>query len=190
MKTGYFCDIIKIKSKLVENLLLINIQPRKAAFWGEDWAEDIMNEQEIRVLLNQMLKDMFYKILRLQEKSVSQSANITISRTEMHILEVIQDEPDATLTRIADMLGVTKATASVSVKRLTEKNYLQKAISEYDKRKSILKLTEGGELCCRKHRQFHDMMIESLLRDFRIEEYPDLLKSLEALRDFFSRLEH
>ena len=149
-----------------------------------------MTEQEIRVLLNQVLKDMFYKILRLQEKSVSQSAKIAISRTEMHILEVIQDEPDAMVTRIADMLGVTKATASVSVKRLTEKHYIEKAISEQDKRKSILKLTEAGEFCCRKHKQFHDMMIESMLRDFNIAEYPNLLKSLESLHDFFSRLEH
>lgn len=149
----------------------------------------VMNEQEIRVMLNQMLKDTFYKILRLQEKSVSQASNSAISRTEMHILEVVQDEPDPTLTCIADMLGVTKATASVSVKRLTEKNFIKKDTSAFDKRKTLLKLTEAGEVCCRKHRQFHDMMIESLLRDFKIEEYPYVLKSLEALRDFFSRLE-
>lgn len=149
----------------------------------------VMNEQEIRIMLNQMLKDTFYKILRLQEKSVSQASNSAISRTEMHILEVVQDEPDPTLTCIADMLGVTKATASVSVKRLTEKNFIKKDTSAFDKRKTLLKLTEAGEVCCRKHRQFHDMMIESLLRDFKIEEYPYVLKSLEALRDFFSRLE-
>jgi len=149
-----------------------------------------MDEQEIRTLLNQVLKDLFYKILRLQEKSVSQSSNSTITRTEMHILEVVQDEQDVTLTRLADALGITKATASVSVSRLTEKGYLYKDASEQDKRKSLLKLTEAGEESCWKHRQFHDMMIESLLRDFKIEDYPYVLKSLQALLDFFNRLEH
>ena len=149
-----------------------------------------MDEQEIRKLLNQVLKDLFYKILRLQEKSVSQSSNSAISRTEMHILEVVQDEQDVTITRLADALGITKATASVSVSRLTEKRYLYKDASEQDKRKSILKLTEVGEKSCRKHRQFHDTMIESLLRDFRIEDYPYALKSLQALLDFFNQLEH
>jgi DNA-binding MarR family transcriptional regulator len=148
-----------------------------------------MNEQEIRILLNQVLKDLFYKILRLQEKSVSQSAGNAISRTEMHILEAVQDERDVTLTRIADVLGVTKATASVSVSRLAEKGYLCKDASGGDRRKSILKLTETGEACCRKHRLFHNMMIESLLKDFKIEEYPAVLKSLQALLDFFARLE-
>ncbi len=148
-----------------------------------------MDEQQIRDLLNQVLKDLFYKILRLQERSVSEASGSAVSRTEMHILEAVQDEADPTLTRIAEVMGVTKATVSVSVKRLTEKNYLLKAASDGDKRKSLLKLTEAGELCCRKHRQFHDMMVERLVRDFNIAEYPDLLKSLQALLDFFGRLE-
>jgi len=151
-----------------------------------------MNEPEIRDLLNQVLKDLFYKILRLQEKSVSQASNSAISRTEMHILEVVQDlegDGDVTLTRIAEAMSVTKATASVSVKRLTEKGYLIKDASEGDKRKNILVLTDTGEVCCKKHRQFHDMMVSSLLHDFKIEDYPYVLKSLQALLDFFNRLE-
>ena len=148
-----------------------------------------MAEQETRVLLNQVLKDLFYKILRLQEKSVSQSANEQLSRTEMHILESVQDTPDATLTNIADALGITKATASVSIARLAQKEYLQKVKITEDKRKSILQLTDKGQYCCRKHRQFHDMMVDSVLNEFRIEEYPEVIKSLQALLDFFGRLE-
>lgn len=148
-----------------------------------------MNEQEIRTLLNHVLKDLFYKILRLQEKSVSQLSGNVISRTEMHILEVVQDGQDVTLTRIADVMGVTKATVSVSVTRLSEKGYLCKGASDGDKRKNILKLTAAGEECCHKHRLFHEMMIESLVKDFKIEEYPVVLKSLQALLEFFSRLE-
>lgn len=148
-----------------------------------------MNEPEIRILLNQVLKDLFYKVLRLQEKSVAQSSNSAVSRSEMHILEVVQDGRDVTLTYIADMMHVTKATASVSVKRLTEKGYLRKAPSDVDKRKSILMLTDTGEVCCKKHKQFHDLMVESLLHDFKIADYPYILKSLQALLDFFERIE-
>ncbi|MGI5848933.1 MAG: MarR family winged helix-turn-helix transcriptional regulator [Christensenellales bacterium] len=148
-----------------------------------------MTEQEIRALLNQVLKNLFYKILRLQEKSVSKSSNDTISRTEMHIMESIQNMPQATLTNIAEELGITKATASVSVSRLAEKSYVKKIQSDKDKRISILKLTDKGLFCCKKHAQFHEMMIESLLKEFNIKEYPDLLKSFQLLLNFFSRLE-
>lgn len=147
-----------------------------------------MTEQEIRELLNKVLKEMFHSILRLQEKSVSQSANDNLSRTEMHALETIQDCPGSTLTQIAEMLGVTKATVSVSVNRLAAKGYLMKIKTETDKRKSILQLTERGEECCKKHKQFHDMLIESILREFDIAAYPEILTSMQALLQFFSRL--
>ena len=96
----------------------------------------------------------------------------------------------ATLTDIADSTRpVSKATISVSLARLEEKNYLEKVKSPKDKRKSILELTDGGVFCCDKHQKFHDIMVKSLLRDFNIAQYPDVLKSLQALLDFFNVLE-
>ena len=147
-----------------------------------------MTDQEIEQLLNQALKDMFYSVLRLQEQSVSKLANGNLSRTEMHALEIVQDLPEATLTQIADILGITKATVSVSVSRLVEKGYLEKHRSETDGRKSILRLTESGEAMCKKHTQFHDMLIHSVMREFQVAEYPEVLKSMQALVNFFNHL--
>ncbi len=147
-----------------------------------------MTDSEIEKLLNAALKDMFYSVMRLQEQSVSKLANGNLSRTEMHALEIVQDVPEATLTQIADILGVTKATVSVSVNRLVEKGFLLKAASENDRRKSILKLTESGEQMCKKHKQFHDMLIQAVLRDFHVAEYPEVLKSMQALVNFFNHL--
>jgi DNA-binding MarR family transcriptional regulator len=147
-----------------------------------------MTEQETRTLLNQVLKEMFHRVLRLQEKSVSQAANANLSRTEMHALEIVQDCPGATLTQIAELLDVTKATVSVSVNRLVEKGFLKKTKMEDDRRKSALMLTEKGEACCKKHKQFHDMMVDSMLKDFDIASRPELLKGLQALLEFFERM--
>lgn len=147
-----------------------------------------MTDQEIELLLNAALKDMFYSVLRLQEQSVSKLANGSLSRTEMHAMEIVQDIPEATLTQIAEILGITKATVSVSVSRLVEKGYLEKTRSESDGRKSILRLTEEGETMCKKHKQFHDMLIGSVMREFNVSQYPEVLKSLQALVNFFNHL--
>ena len=147
-----------------------------------------MTDQEIELLLNQALKDMFYSVLRLHERSVSKLANGNLSRTEMHALEIVQDIPDATLTQISDILGITKATVSVSVNRLVEKGYLIKTRAEDDKRKSILKLTDEGEAMCKKHTQFHDMLIHAVMRDFQVAQYPEVLASMQALVNFFNHL--
>lgn len=159
-----------------------------ALLFYKDKEDADMTELEIEQLLNHILKDLFYKILRLQAKSVSKSTNNNINRTEMHVLENIQDTPDATVTDIAETLGISKATASVSIARLQEKDYLKKIKSEKDKRKSILVLTENGEFCCKKHKQFHDTMVRSVLKEFKIEEYPEVIKSLQALADYFNKL--
>ena len=148
-----------------------------------------MTEQEIKSILNQVLKALFYKILRLQEKSVSKSSNHTISRTEMHILEAVQTMPKATLTSIAEEMNITKATVSVSVTGLVQKQYLKKEKSEGDQRVNIIKLTEKGAFSCKKHQQFHDAMVQSILNEFDIEEHPQVIKSLQALLDFFSGLD-
>ena len=50
-------------------------------------------------------------------------------------------------------------------------------------------LTQTGQISCAKHRKFHDMMVRSILGEFEIEEYPEVLKSLKALLSFFERLE-
>ena len=148
-----------------------------------------MTEQEIKTLLNKLLKDLFFKILRIQEKAVSKSVNDALSRTEMHMLETIENLQKPTLTTVAEELGVTKATASVSASRLAKKKYIEKTRSLRDKRMSYLKLTDKGKVCCEKHRQFHDMMIQSLLKDFKVQEYPEIIKSLQGLTEFFNSFE-
>ncbi len=148
-----------------------------------------MTQDQIETVLNHVLKDLFYKILRLQEKSVSLSSNRTLSRTEMHVLEIVQETPNVTLTQIAEEFGTTKATTSVTVSRLVKKKYLEKTKLEKDKRKSVLSLTEQGIFFYQKHKQFHDNMVRSVLHDFRIGEYPEIVKSLQALLAFFDRMD-
>ncbi len=148
-----------------------------------------MTEEVIRKLLNQILKDLFFKILRIQAKMVSRAAQENISRTEMHTLEAIEESEYVTLTQIADKLCVTKATASVTVKRLVKKGFVKKVKEENDRRISTLKLTLRGEDCCSKHQQFHEGLVSGILHDFNIADYPHVVKSLQALLDYFIKLE-
>lgn len=148
-----------------------------------------MREEVIRKLLNQILKDLFFKILRIQAAIVSRAAHENISRTEMHTLEAIEESEYVTLTQIADKLGVTKATASVTVKRLVKKDFVRKVKEENDRRISTLKLTQRGRMSCDKHREFHEELVDGVLHDFKIEEYPYVVKALQALLDHFKKLE-
>ncbi len=148
-----------------------------------------MSEEAIRKMLNQILKDLFFKILRLQAKMVSRSAKENISRTEMHALEAIGEGSGAALTQMAEQLGITKATASVTVKRLVKKGFVDKIKGKHDRRMSTLVLTQKGIHACEKHREFHEGLVQNILSEFHIAEYPHVVKSLQALLDYFTRLE-
>jgi DNA-binding MarR family transcriptional regulator len=152
-------------------------------------SEAVMTEEVLKKLLNQILKDLFFKILKIQAIMVSRAAQENISRTEMHTLEVIEGSEYVTLTQIADKLSVTKATASVTVKRLVKKGFVKKVKEENDKRISTLKLTQKGEDSCGKHNEFHEGLVNGILHDFNIAEYPHVVKSMQALLDYFIKLE-
>ncbi len=149
----------------------------------------LMADKNLRSLLNDILKDLFFKILRLQEKSVSQMTKDSISRTEMHAIEVIQDNQNVTLTQLAEKLGITKATGSVCVSRLVKKDYLEKIKVKKDKRINVLRLTPKGKRCYDRHKDFHDRMVSRLLDEFKMEEHKELIRGLFALYDFFDSLE-
>jgi len=145
-----------------------------------------MDNEQIRGLLNDYLKSIFFRVLDIQAKQVSLATQKRLSRTELHSIEIIKDASEPILTDVADTLHVSKATASVCVDRLVKKGFVSKHISSQDKRKFTLALTPIGEETYYQHKTFHDNMVDSLLKDFQIEQYPELLKGLKNLSDFFN----
>lgn len=145
-----------------------------------------MQETATRALINHFLKDIFFRVLDIQAKNVSIATEKRLSRTEMHAIEIIKDYDTPILTTVAERLRVSKATASVSIDRLVKKGFVSKKLFSEDKRKFSLALTDIGELCYQQHKAFHEKMVESVLTDFKLDEYPELMRGLENLATFFN----
>ena len=146
-----------------------------------------MQDSATRLLINQFLKDIFYRVLDIQAKQVSIATEKRLSRTEMHAIEIIRDTNTPILTTVAERLRVSKATASVSIDRLVKKGFVTKKLFSEDKRKYSLALTDIGELCYQQHNAFHEQMVEAVLTDFKLDDYPELLRGLGNLAAFFNR---
>lgn len=144
-----------------------------------------MDNNKVNELINEILKDLFHQIMTIQERFVEKSSNIRLSRTEMHIIEIVGDNANLILTEVANKMYITKATASVCVERLVKKGYIIKVPLEKDKRKQGLILSQDGQNCNRIHEDFHEKMVEAITKDFGIEEKKDLVKSLNQLLTFF-----
>jgi DNA-binding MarR family transcriptional regulator len=147
-----------------------------------------MTDPEIKSLLGIVLSDLMPSVLRLQEQRVSKFAAGNLSRTELHALEIIQDKPGAPLKQIAEIIGITTATVCISVQRLVEKGLIVKDFIEYDLRRNIYKLTQTGEEIYKKHKLFHEMLVQAVLQDFHASEYPKVLQSMQAFASFLGSL--
>jgi len=145
----------------------------------------ILNNNEINQMTNEILKELFHQIMNIQEKFVENSSNIKLSRTEIHIIEIVGECPGSILTDIASKMYITKATTSVSINRLVEKGLLKRMPLENDKRKHGLFLTDEGLKCFNSHAMFHNQLIEALTKDFKLNEREELLKGLKQMLDFF-----
>ncbi len=144
-----------------------------------------MNNTEINQMSNEILKELFHQIMTIQEKFVEDSSDLRLSRTEIHIIEIVGDSPGIILTDIANLMYITKATASVSVNRLVDKGLLERVPEKNDKRKHGLVLTGEGHKCYDAHSVFHNRLIEALMKDFKLNEKEELVKALKQMLEFF-----
>ena len=142
---------------------------------------------ETEKLVNTILKDLFHEIMSIQERNVSRASKGKLSRTEMHMLETLGEGKANILSDVARVLNITAATASVSMARLVNKGFVERKLIKGDRRKYYLELTDLGRSCYLNHKRFHEELVASVIDEFEIEKFPDLLRALSSMNDFFRR---
>lgn len=141
-----------------------------------------------RELLNTIIVDVFRDVLQLQEK-VLQDNGITLSITEVHTLEAIQNlKENNKMSDVAQNLNITASTLSININRLVKKGYVVKERDKVDRRITHLILTPQALEVLRIHDNFHQELIDSFLNDLKINEDKVFLESLAKIEKHLSNL--
>ncbi|WP_312650267.1 transcriptional regulator, SarA/Rot family [Proteiniclasticum sp.] len=141
-----------------------------------------MNQSKI--ILNELLVDLFHDILEIEEKSLRESgSDLTI--TEMHTIHAVGEERPRTMTEVSRDLNITMGTLTTGVDKLIKKGYLVRKRSEEDKRVVLVELTEKGIEARRMHDSFHQDMISSVIEALDDGEEEVLIQALNKLIGFF-----
>lgn len=136
--------------------------------------------------LNTLLEDTFSSILRVEEKNLRSAGEGNLSISEFHTLQSVGDgEEGRSVGEIAEDLGVTVPTVTVSVNRLVKKGYVVKSKSPQDARITLIRLTDEGRRMNRLHRFFHEQMILAIRGEFDDEEMDCLMRCIHKLHAFF-----
>lgn len=137
-----------------------------------------------KIVLNELLVDLFHDILEIEEKSLrDQGSDLTI--TEMHTIHAVGDERPRTMTEISRDLNFTMGTLTTGVDKLIKKGYLTRSRTEEDKRIVLVELTQKGNEAKKMHDAFHQDMINSVIGTLNDEEETILIQALKKLMGFF-----
>ncbi len=139
---------------------------------------------DTRHTLNELLVDLFNHIILIEEKNL-QDQGVSLSMTEVHILEAIDKSESKMMSAIARRLMVTQGTLTVSTGKLVKKGYVERIRDEKDKRVVRLSLTDKAKDVLKVHNRFHDEMIDKLLDELEIDQQPALVQSLKNVMEFF-----
>ena len=136
--------------------------------------------------LNDILVDLFNRMLRVEERALQSAFGPTVTATEAHILDVIGSRTDKMyVSEIAEALQITVPTITVALKRLVDKGYVIKTASVADGRRFLVSLTSQGEKIFEMHRMFHKKMIEAATAGLSDMEKAALLSCVKKLSNFF-----
>ena len=89
-------------------------------------------------------------------------------------------------SRLGKKLNITVGTLTTAVNSLVNKKYAVRRRSEEDRRVVFVSLTEKGERAYRHHEDYHRQMTRAILEKLEAEELPVLVKTLDALTEFFT----
>jgi DNA-binding MarR family transcriptional regulator len=137
-------------------------------------------------VINELLVEVFNHILSI-ESDVLRKRGVTLSMTEVHVLEAIRNADVPTMGNVAKKLRITLGTLTTSISVLVKKNYVLRYRDEQDRRKVFLKLNSSAIEVLKIHDGFHDEMIDSMFKDLDLEKDELLLKSLVNINNYFKK---
>ena len=135
--------------------------------------------------LNDVLVNLFRDINSIEEKAIASQEYQDLTNNDMHVIEAVGIKEPRNMTSVANTLGITVGTLTISINGLVKKGYVHRVRSDADRRVVLVSLTEKGEKAYHHHEKFHEDMIQSLLKDLSEEETKTLVSALTNLRDFF-----
>jgi len=141
-----------------------------------------MNEYDS--VINELLLDIFDKILVTEEKALRKGSFSDLSVAEMHTLEGIGLYDTRTMSETAASLGITTGTLTVAVDRLVRKGYVERQRDTSDRRVVRVRLTRKGKLAFRMHNKFHKLLVDRIVEPLDDAGRDQLLRLLRQVAGF------
>lgn len=121
----------------------------------------------------------FFNSFSSWESSVVRSSDLSVS--EAHAIEILGQFGQMNMKGLAQRLGVTTGTTTVTVDRLEKKDYARRESTREDRRVNLINLTEKGWKAFDEHHKFHLALTEQMITVLEEEEIYQFLTILRKI---------
>ena len=136
--------------------------------------------------INNILVNLINEIWELEEKAIITEEFKDLTNNDMHVIEAIGLGDGNNMSSIAKKLNITVGSLTTAMNSLVNKKYVERRRSEEDRREVFVKLTDRGVKAYRHHEDYHRQMTRAILDKLDEAEIPVLVKTLDALSEFFT----
>ena len=136
--------------------------------------------------INNILVNLINEIWELEEKAIITEEFKDLTNNDMHVIEAIGLGDGHNMSSIAKKLTITVVSLTTAMNSLVNKKYVERRRSEEDRRVVFVKLTDRGVKAYRHHEDYHRQMTRAILDKLDEAEIPVLVKTLDALSEFFT----
>ncbi|HVJ49591.1 MarR family winged helix-turn-helix transcriptional regulator [Desulfitobacterium sp.] len=133
--------------------------------------------QMIEELTHEFL--FFFNGFSSWENSIVRSSDLTVS--EAHALEVLGEHENINMKTLAQKLGVTTGTTTVTVDRLEKKNFAKRESTLEDRRVNLIALTGTGKKAFEEHHAYHMQLTEQMVSVLSEDEIRQFLNTLKKI---------
>jgi DNA-binding MarR family transcriptional regulator len=139
------------------------------------------------VALNGLLVEAFYNVLRLEEMALRRANKISLSISEMHMIECVGKGKEAgrSISELAEDLCISRPSVTIAVNKLEKKGLVRKSGCEKDGRVVRVFLTPEGQKMEAFHRFYHRNMVKAISEGLTGEEKSILLRGIQKITEYF-----
>ena len=142
--------------------------------------------EDAQKIINHILVNLINEIWTLEEKAIITEEFKDITNNDMHVIEPIGLGEGNNMSSIAKKLNITVGSLTTAMNSLVNKKYVERHRSEEDRRVVFVKLTDKGVKAYQHHENYHMQMTQAIMEKLPEEEVPVLVKTLDALEEFFT----
>lgn len=147
-------------------------------------------QEELLIACATKLMETIPLVMRTIRSDMRAQSSTTLSVSQFRTLAFLDRAPGASLSAVADHLGVTSATASATTERLVQRNFVDRRHDPQERRRVVLQLTEAGKQHLQEARSQTRTHIATLLESLTDDQVSLIQDGLILLKQVFEPLEH